>query len=1045
MENRFKILVLLLLFHFRGVAQISIIDKNYYGLQEGLPSQEIEGIVKTEEGLIWLSTVEGIVRFDGYKMQVFSQSKNSSKTQEIEFTGAGALSLDTFQNLIITPELASDSIEIFNTKTLKTTAINIKRTIKNNSLLDTYSKTDQPTFFLTKDKNTLNISILTEDFKVKTVATERIETISDDYKIVAKTKELFYVLDKKNGAIVKWEEGKKIEIFENNYINKEFISPIFHLDAKKRIWFTPNSSNQLFYFDTEKEIFSSIIVPAVTNKIDRIWEDKVGNLIFGTSGLNYFTNLFLYTQDEKYIDLDKVLGEERKRIHIQGDNFKHKINVGSQAGLYELYFQKESKIENFLNIDLKKGAYGNIMRGFAEDESKNVYAQQEGGDIIKVDFETRNYEIIHRLDSAGVKLENQCGGPLLYHAGYIFSVSCDQNGDGYLHRLDTKGGKQKVFNIPDKKVFARALLQKGNQLWLFCINKSRETIKIYTYDFQSEKIKKIPFIIDGNDLIKKNYFNTASFGSNDDVWLGGYKGLMKFNTKSKLLKIYSQPSIQIYDIIVEKDKLLLATLSRGVITFNPKTEKFGDFYFSKGIDGKKEKVPLSNYLVSFIQPCTKRGEYLIGTFNGLNLVSLDERVVRTFDITDGLSNYEFNRLSKFKSSEGKFYLGGINGFDAFFKEDLERKLSVNPVLTRFYQFGKNDKEERSQYGNYKLDEHIVLPADNLYFGFEFTLPEYSIDKGNMYRTYLEGYEKEISEFTLTSEIRYSQLPAGEYKLHIQAYNKQGDRSDKDLIILLKVKEYFYKTGWFFSLVFLAGLGLTFYLTRRYTNLNAVRQQKEEQIKRKFTELELDALRAQLNPHFIFNALGAIQYFIDKNNTEQARGYLADFARLMRMFLESSKKQTITLEEELELLKLYSSLEQLRFRDKFSVNFIVDEDVDFYSIEIPSSLLQPFVENAINHGLFHLKEGGELSIEIKQISDSETEVIVIDNGIGREKSAELKKTTLNKHKSRATQIINERINSLNSIGDFKIDVDTTDAFPAKENCGTKVRVLISEDE
>ncbi len=183
--------------------------------------------------------------------------------------------------------------------------------------------------------------------------------------------------------------------------------------------------------------------------------------------------------------------------------------------------------------------------------------------------------------------------------------------------------------------------------------------------------------------------------------------------------------------------------------------------------------------------------------------------------------------------------------------------------------------------------------------------------------------------------------------------------------------------------------------------------KEESLKHQASELEMQALRAQMNPHFIFNSLNSINRFILQNNKTQASEYLTKFSRLVRLILQNSQAAFITLESELEALQLYLELEAVRFDYQFEYRIIVDEDVDVSIIKVPPLIIQPYAENAIWHGLMHKKEKGFL--EIKLFSEENTLFCKItDNGIGRNKASELKSKSAAAHKSMGLRITADRI-------------------------------------
>ena len=174
--------------------------------------------------------------------------------------------------------------------------------------------------------------------------------------------------------------------------------------------------------------------------------------------------------------------------------------------------------------------------------------------------------------------------------------------------------------------------------------------------------------------------------------------------------------------------------------------------------------------------------------------------------------------------------------------------------------------------------------------------------------------------------------------------------------------------------------------------------------KKQAELEMQALRAQMNPHFIFNCLSSINRFILKNETKIASNYLTRFSRLMRMVLMNSQKPLIALDDELQMLEIYLEMERLRFKNSFDYGITFLNVVDSDNIFIPPLLLQPFCENAIWHGLMHLptgqagKEGpGRLDIELS-MQDNILHCIITDNGVGREKAEEMNSKTAEKEKS-----------------------------------------------
>ena len=208
-------------------------------------------------------------------------------------------------------------------------------------------------------------------------------------------------------------------------------------------------------------------------------------------------------------------------------------------------------------------------------------------------------------------------------------------------------------------------------------------------------------------------------------------------------------------------------------------------------------------------------------------------------------------------------------------------------------------------------------------------------------------------------------------------------------------------------------------------------------------LALKSLRSQMNPHFIFNALNSVNSFIATNDERTANKYLSDFSQLMRAVLENSEEDFIPLQKEIELLELYTKLEHFRFQDKFDYNISVDENIDVNEFQIPPMLLQPYIENAVWHGLRYKEEKGKLDISITKKSEDEIVITITDNGIGREKSKALKTENQQKQNSKGMGNIKKRVSILNEMYKDKVDIFIDD-YQAEGDAGTKVMVTLKKD-
>lgn len=226
------------------------------------------------------------------------------------------------------------------------------------------------------------------------------------------------------------------------------------------------------------------------------------------------------------------------------------------------------------------------------------------------------------------------------------------------------------------------------------------------------------------------------------------------------------------------------------------------------------------------------------------------------------------------------------------------------------------------------------------------------------------------------------------------------------------------------------LGLAAYLF--YRNM------KQQQFANRL--LDLKSLRSQMNPHFIFNALNSVNNFIAKSDERSANRYLTDFSTLMRSVLENSEEDFIPLNKEIELLELYMKLEHSRFPEKFDYAFEVDPHLDVEGFSIPPMLLQPYIENAIWHGLRYKEEKGQLKVALSPVGSEKIKIVITDDGIGRKQSKQLKTKNQKKQKSKGMGNIQRRIAILNALHAEQVKVEVNDLKP--DGTGTRVELELA---
>jgi len=293
---------------------------------------------------------------------------------------------------------------------------------------------------------------------------------------------------------------------------------------------------------------------------------------------------------------------------------------------------------------------------------------------------------------------------------------------------------------------------------------------------------------------------------------------------------------------------------------------------------------------------------------------------------------------------------------------------------------------------------------------------------------LNNYKKVNEEERKTSQINLlnkdNQLK--EQKLKQQAFVK--NTLIVGLILLLLLGVFIFRT-------------LTLKRKSELQKQKLENEKKQAELQQRATELEMQALRAQMNPHFIFNCLSSINKFILKNDSDTASDYLTRFSRLIRQSLTNSQLSLIPLSDEIEMLRLYLHMERLRFSETFTYNIIYENTIEPETIYIPPMLLQPFCENAIWHGLMHKEGQGKLEV-IMSLQDGKLQCIIADNGIGREKSAALKSKSNGKQKSFGLKITTERLALFNNEKEIRSFCKTDDVFDANGNvAGTKVTLNI----
>jgi len=284
--------------------------------------------------------------------------------------------------------------------------------------------------------------------------------------------------------------------------------------------------------------------------------------------------------------------------------------------------------------------------------------------------------------------------------------------------------------------------------------------------------------------------------------------------------------------------------------------------------------------------------------------------------------------------------------------------------------------------------------------------------------------------------RYLQIRPGTYVFHARVYGNL-----KEATVHFRVPPPFWQSAIF--IFFLIFLGLCIILTFVYLKNRQIRKREaaRTEINKQYAELELRALQAQMNPHFMFNCLNSIKYFIATNDGASASIYLSKFSQMIRLFLENSNSNSIKLKNEINLLTLYIEMEKLRLEDSFLFQIEIDPLLDTEETEVPSMLLQPFVENAIHHGLRNGKKNGILKLYFG-LEGKILKIAIDDNGVGREKARELKQQSNKEHASMGMSLTKERVATINFIENTHIEIQIEDKVNSRNEAeGTTVLITI----
>jgi ligand-binding sensor domain-containing protein len=551
-----------------------------------------------------------------------------------------------------------------------------------------------------------------------------------------------------------------------------------------------------------------------------------------------------------------------------------------------------------------------------------------------------------------------------------------------------------------------------------------ENGKIYLFNrwlkyFENGELKKV-------DTYKNNnvYFYDLFKDNKDNLWIGSEKGLLLL-TQDKIIQMADSNNLFANRVqCIEKgggNSLWLGTKGAGLLFKNNDT--IVQYTTKDGLPGNSVNS-------IFVDNTT----LWLATNKGVGKVETDSLLfnkikVEVFSVANGLINNEVNDL---EVTNGYVFAATNKGL-SYFQKSLNgnNKYAPPSYITSIVINGK-DTVILPKYLLKHFQNHLEIGFVGL---------SYKNSEPLTYSYLLQGVDNEWKT-THSQSVIYPHLPPGSYEFRLKTINNSGIESKDIQTIRFYIRKPYWKTTWFKFLIILAIIVPIVLLYSLIQYIKLKEKRKRNSIKNEMNKYRHKALSVQMNPHFIHNSLNSVQNYILKNDTEKSSDYLSKFGRLMRKILENSQEPLISLGQELDALNLYIEMELIRFRNSFEYYFELAENIDAKKIFVPPLIVQPYVENAIHHGL-RTKEGDK-TLKISIFTTNETiHIVIVDNGIGRDRATKIKERKKNTYKSLGTEITEKRLRLFKEIYKNKIKVITNDLFDNKNQVsGTKVELIIT---
>jgi len=987
---------------------------DYYGTLNGLPNNSVLSIYQDSKGFLWIGTYNGLCRYDGKEFKIYRNF--SEEGDEIWINSITVIKEDAEKNLWVSSRGGVIARLDSRTRQWKQFHINGK-----DYITDMYIENGTVWFSSKQGKigkiQGDSLSVLT---RVAGVLESKFQKYSPSELIIAGV--IIYKLNIKTGKV----EGVPIR-------NSPELSEIEGMETNEQY---------AFYFLKNKKVVSQKL--------------SDGSLFTAGFNFNYFKNKpgilsngnLLMVHEEQLAEvtpegrlLYKInLAEHSGAFKGNSVNVVYKDNsgliwIGTNGGLFKVDKSKTAFKKYASNI-----FYNTISHHYVRalyTRKNEVWVGTKEGKTGRLLFDTVNKKVI-----------SQTWYPMLLPDGTVedaYTVNCIiSDGGGNLWA----GGNEGMYRMKkNENAFKKIVFSYNGKpenihgIWALFID-GRGNLLAGTADDGLCQVNLKTLVVNkyritNNGSNKFSVWNIFK-SSDNELWAGTGKGIykLKFDSARNTYSLHNDflsgkeelKKGNIWGITEDENgNLWLGTTETGIYMLETKTGRVFNYTTKDGL--------VDNITSSLV--ADRQGNLWISTVDGLSKFEIKNKRFTNYKEEDGIISNDFNFKASTYTSWGELFFATKVGITSFKPSDIGSSASTEaPVeITGI----KIKGTELMNAGN-----AIELEHNRNDISFNFALLEYTKELSHKYRYMLKGYDTAWQHTGYNNPAAsYTNLPPGRYTFVVMASPDGEAWSKKSAQVSINIIPAFWQRLYFWLAAGTAVILVVFFSVRWRIKSLLGQEREKARVQKAMAELEMKALRAQMNPHFIFNAVGAIQHYIVKNDIVQANEYLAKFARLMRLYLESSRNNFSKLGDEINLLELYISLEKLRFEEKFDYTISVQGNLPAGTLQIPSMLLQPFVENAINHGLVHRTSKGNLLLKFMYDHEAgNLNCVIDDNGIGRVKAAQLRDEKRNGHISRAGEIVEERVKTLFEAEEIEVSIGIIDKFDAGGiPAGTRVEVKI----